>query len=196
MISHKYKCIFVHIRKTGGISLSSFLKEIDQDAEYAFHPDHSLHAPLDWYKQQYGENIYSDYFKFTFVRNPWDLRVSFKKWCANTAGRLGKYARQLSFSDWIKRYAVRYNPNKTGVGLTQLGYLNPVEDMDFIGRFENLQQDFNTICDKIGIPQQQLPHKNKTDHKHYIEYYDEETKQIIAEKYAKDIEYFGYEFGE
>ena len=67
--------------------------------------------------------------------------------------------------------------------------------VDFVGRYENLQDDFNFVCDKIKIPRINLSYVNRTKHGVYSGYYDDETKKIIAEKTKIDIEKFKYEFG-
>jgi|TARA_Y100000034_G_scaffold88743_1_gene106540 hypothetical protein len=127
------------------------------------------------------------------VRNPWEKLLSqyFFRVKDDTQHGYIREAKDVSFLDFLQKPFPLGNKPQCDKLSDSKGNLC----MDFIGRFENLQEDFNTVCDKIGIPQQELPHVNKTKHKHYTEYYDNETKQIVAEKYAKDIEYFGYEFG-
>ena len=194
MISHKHKFIFTHIPKTGGSSVHSSLNDY-------FEPNQWMHNDL----QKDLKKCSSDYFKFAFVRNPWDLTVSsYHYFCYSdvTKWRRKKIPKNFIFKDWLrwkqKNRSRGWKKNRC-YGKNQLCYVSNIRGellADFIGRFENLQKDFNTICDKIGIPHQELPHKNATKHKHYTEYYDEETKQIVAERYANDIEYFNYEFGE
>jgi hypothetical protein len=70
-----------------------------------------------------------------------------------------------------------------------------MNDIQFI-RFENLQTDFDLLCNTVGIPRVDLPRKNDGNYRHYTEYYDNTTQELVAQKYAKDIEYFGYTFGE
>jgi hypothetical protein len=66
--------------------------------------------------------------------------------------------------------------------------------VDFIGRYENLQKDWNVVCEKIGICEK-LPWINKRrNKKSYTEFYDDKTMNIVYEMYKKDIEYFEYGF--
>ena len=196
MINHKHKFIFVHIPKTGGTSIQYIFTKNNNVTK----KENKKHfTSNDYYRENISE--WNSYFKFSFVRNPFDFLVSyyiFRMKMIN--GELGRAERFMSkkyknsnFKSWICN-----NFSNDPRVMTHFDFLSVNEkiELDYIGKFENFQNDFNIICDKIGIPQQQLPHQNKTKHKHYTEYYDDETRQLVAEKYAKDIEYFGYEFGE
>ena len=203
MVSHKHKFIFVHIPKCAGRSLKEYLKE-----NCGNEPINSGHRSLHVLLKNFSLKS-EDYYKFTFVRNPWDRIVSLYSFWLNQTPNSVFYQwdfkqvdfiknKNLSFIDFVK--LIPFNDSV----FNEKPHLHPYIDhfmgdptsFSFIGRLENLQQDFDIVCDKIGIPHQQLPHKNKSKHKHYTEYYDDETRAIVAEKYAKDIEYFGYKFGE
>ena len=194
MISHKHKFIFVHINKTGGTSIEKLLKKYSNRFR--------KHQSITELNREVTSN---DYFKFAFVRNSWDRFLSLYKYRVKT-NQTNLYSNPVPFKEWARNIHTKnpnhYNiPNKNKLLMLseQLDWITDVNDnvnMDFIGRFENLQEDFNIVCDKIDIPRQELPHKNKTDHKHYTKYYDVETREMVAEKYARDIEYFGYKFGD
>ena len=66
--------------------------------------------------------------------------------------------------------------------------------VNFIGKFENLQNDFNNLLSKLGSENIQLPHIHKSDRSRYRTYYSEESKALVEEFYKKDIQEFGYEF--
>lgn len=139
-----------------------------------------------------GKAKYENSYVFSSVRNPYSRAVSmFTHQSWRSVKTFKNFCRAIKTNQYPSDIAKWHTAT-----LTEHIVIGRDLKVDFVVRLENYQEDFNTVCDKIGIPRQELPHKNKSKHKHYSEYYDEETKQIIAEKYAKDIEYFGYEFGD
>lgn len=162
------------------------------------------------HKHQITAESFDTAYKFAFVRNPYDRLVSsysfsvkqgwftgnFKQFVKTPLHNLHPQACQhtqpltlhLSIDKLeYRRHCFEFHPDQSE---PTIDYLN------YIGRFENLQEDFNFVCDKIGLPRQHLYHKNATKHKYYTEYYDDETRAIVEERYAKDIEYFGYTYGD
>jgi Sulfotransferase family len=216
MISHKQRLIFVHIKSTGGCSIEEVLG-IGRVFANPEQPDDIRHRGLGEYKQLFPD-AFDDYFKFAFVRNPWDRLVS--RYCrlrglrrlvedAEAAASIAepreknrilrKLARkrernstkysQSSFSDWIETYV-----RKNHLQLHE-GNVNMESAFDFIGRFERLHKDFETICQRLGL-RASLPHVNRSEHAHYTQFYDERTRAIVAEMCGYDIDRFGYRFGE
>ena len=69
------------------------------------------------------------------------------------------------------------------------------DGVDYIGKFENLQSDFDEICDKISKPRITLPRLKDSGRKtHYSEYYTPDTAQMLYNIMKKDIEHFNYKF--
>lgn len=210
-ISHTKKFIFIKPMKVAGTSITSiFNKHCDSSLirhgnKTFSHPMYKInphdHETFSEVQLELPDQV-EEYFVFSFVRNPWDRLVSqfFYLHKTNNTGAILRYKKfdknAINFlthpfidfgSDIPRRYMSFYDHLKNVEGKINL---------NFIGKMENLQKDLNIVCDKIGIPKQQLPHKNKTKHKHYTEYYDDETRDIVAEKCVKDIEHFGYRFGD
>ena len=75
------------------------------------------------------------------------------------------------------------------------GILIPTEKLvNYILRFEHLEDMWNRMFEQIGQEPPKLPKKNISKHKHYSEYYDDETRKFVGHLFKKDIEEFGYEF--
>lgn len=187
-LSYKYKFIFIAIPKTGSFTIRDYLTPYSDIALFATSGD-NVHINIHEIRDKYFKNKkteFTNYYKFAFVRNPWDQQVS--RYHYHMQGPFGDRVPKRTFKEHILN-------NTWPINQSNWLTINKKYCVDHIGKFENLQQDFNMVCDKIGIPQQQLPHKNKSDHKHYTEYYDDETIDIVAKRYAQDIEHFGYEFG-
>ena len=195
-LSHKHKFVFICIPKTASTSLRKILSKYSDIRGGSVHPSHGIHyihaksETLEHYFKKH-KLCWDKYIKFSFCRNPWDRTVSAYSYLTTNRGTRSWRDVYLKGTSSFKDYILNGNPYPT-----QLEHINTQDPMLFVGKFENIQADFDIICDKIGIPREQIPHTNRTKHKHYTEHYDDETREIVAEKYARDIEYFGYEFGE
>lgn len=192
----EYQCIFVHIPKTAGVSISKSL----------FGNMGGGHTTLRRYQIIFGREKFNDYFKFAFVRNPWDRLFSafrfLKKGGINPQDKIwaekniSKYENFDCFvKDWVNRkniYTWRHFIPQWWFVSTR-GKSNAV---DFVGYFENLERDYNYIRKILKLDSEELLFFNKTGaiEKDYKDYYSKETKSIVADVYREDIEMFGYDF--
>ena len=211
MIIHDIKCVFVHIPKTGGQSVEKTLypkmkapTETNYDIFTGWDDKNKIwmqHATMQQINELYKHDV-TNYFKFAFVRNPYARAVSDYFWMQSEIKKNDSFLNYLQEAGEFKRRLTikRNNKWRGDHVIPQFDFLFDKSEnklVDFIGRLENFQTDFDKVCDYLKIPRKKLSRQLVAKkRKHYTEYYDDETKQIVAEKYAKDIEYFGYKFGE
>lgn len=199
IVDHNHRYICISVPKTGSISLQATLGYI-----------HDVPEP-DLYHQGIASVLKNhpncaDYFKFAMVRNPWDRLVSlyfdFTKKRIYQYSALVRHDKPLlsefvNFEDLCLR--ITESPWKDNVffkSQTKQLSMDGKMVMDFVGRFENLQSDFRTICEKIGIAPPPLERMNTGVYEKasYRQYYSDAAREAVAALYHDDIEGFGYEF--
>jgi chondroitin 4-sulfotransferase 11 len=187
----QHQCIFIHIPKAAGTSVALTL--FDRN---------SRHVP--WH-EYYSANPhkFARYYKFTFVRNPWDRLVSsymfLQKGGMNDADArwAARYLKPFaSFEDFVLDGIQQPEIHSWVHFLPQSHFVCDVHgkcQMDFVGKFENLADDFAVVAAKLGC-QRQLAKVNVGQRDHYRQYYSEATRAKVAQVYTRDIACFGYEF--
>lgn len=177
---------FVHINKTGGSSI-----------EVALRIPHQHKTALEL-RRQVGERRWSDRFSFTIVRNPWDKVVSHYYYRVTTnQTRLGD--EPVGFNEWVQRTYGEKDPryyDNPKMFLPQLEWITDEYGriiVDYVGRFEHLEDEFRRICQIIGCTAE-LPHLKRSSRGDYRALYTAESVDIVCRWFIKDIETFGYEF--
>lgn len=178
--------IFVHINKTGGSS-------VEQALGLPF-----SHKSAREIIREIGERRWNQRFSFTIVRNPWDKVASHYFYRVKT-NQTGLRDHPISFLEWVRRAYGDRDPryyDKPNTFMPQVDWITDEAGsvrVDFIGRFESLQDDFHEICRRIG-KEVQLPHLKSSEKPDYRRLYDTETMEIVERRFRTDLDLFGYRF--
>jgi len=215
MISLQKKFLFVHVPKTGGNSIQNILKDYSEDklTTLAKHQDGierfgvrndtyniTKHSTLSHYKSVLDPKTYSTLFKFATIRNPWDRMIScyFSPHRGITDWNRTSFLELVNRKPTLRYYITEYSffekvVRKLGIPI-KITKKNLDSDIDFLIRFENIDDDFELLCEKLDIPYSSLPKRNKSNRNHYSHYYDEELKEIVRTKFIDEITYGNYDF--
>ena len=210
MLSLEKNYLFVHVPKVAGQSIESMLlsehgKTWEQRAPYllrqnndpALGPPRLAHLSITEYITcgYTSRHEFDSLYKFAFVRNPWDRAASMYRYLTRS---------KIGFEDFIKSVLLNKESRLSYFTKPQVFYtrdpLNRLR-LDYIGKFENLQEDIEVVKKNIGIPFAKLLHINKSSEREfdpkarsYREFYTPEAIEMIREIYHEDIEEFKYSF--
>ncbi|MFC5050690.1 sulfotransferase family protein [Rubritalea spongiae] len=189
--------VYIHIPKTAGTSIASAIYK-DKGVGHGHYPYYEF--------LREDEGLYNSSFKFAFVRDPWDRLVSAyyhlsspPSWVADRTKLVSEYinARADDFSEFVRLLSVDKRMQRWVHMEPQSKFvLHEGEVMvDFIGRFENLEEDVIKVAKALNLNDVKVPHVNKSkDRAHYSIFYDQYAIDFVRDFYAQDIDVFEYDY--
>jgi hypothetical protein len=206
IVSHRHQFIFAAIPKTGTHSVRMALREhlADDDLEQVgLFVDKKLpfaelaqlrhgHIGLAQIQPHLGAADFARYFKFAFVRNPFDRFVSYCAFITRDRGTFQEDPRRVMHRILFEMrplHHVLFQPQNTLLCREDGQLLT-----DFIGRVETMQASYDQIASRIGIPTRTLDRINSSQRTDYRTYYDQRLIDGVSELYRRDLELFDYSF--
>ena len=188
IISTEKKFIFVAVPKTGSTSIEKMLERYSDEELEEGKTKHVAFRDI--------KDIES-YHKFCFFRNPWDRIVSLYHYQLRNDGIfLSRRVRDVSFDEWLKKcvqQSIGAVFRRQTDYILERGKLIPNIS---IYKFEEIDDSWKHICKTLDLEWSPLPHTNKSKHKHYSEYYNDETRHLVEIYDHGAIRMMGYEFEE
>lgn len=205
IISGLHKFIFVAIPKTGTHAVRQALRvhmgPQDQEQVGLFvQRKFSIpalaqighgHISLEQLRPHLKPEAWNSFFKFAFVRNPFDRFVSY---CAFVTREGGAFQRDPKA---VMRDVLANPPREHILFHPQHSFISDASGevlADYVGRVEEMQKSYDEISARIGIPTAPLEKVNASNRQNYREYFDQSLIEGVAKLYARDLELFGYEF--
>jgi hypothetical protein len=205
IISELHKFIFVAIPKTGTHSVRRALREhlgprdLEQVGLFVQRqlPIPELarighgHISLAQLRPYLKPEEFESFFKFAFVRNPFDRFVSYASFITREVGHFDRDPQK------VMRYFIANPPMDHILFRPQHELVTDGKGellTDYVGRVEQMQESYDTVAAKIGIPTAVLDKVNASKRLDYRQYYDQALIDGVAKLYARDLELFGYEF--
>ncbi|HEX4872720.1 MAG TPA: sulfotransferase family 2 domain-containing protein [Nevskiaceae bacterium] len=205
IISHRHRFIFIAVPKTATHAIRQALRpQLGEDdleqvglfvkKQFPFPALREIphgHISALQIRPVLGEALFGGYFKFGFVRHPFERFVSY---CAFLAKRSGAF--ESAPTAFMRHVAFELRPFQHVVFRPQHEFLADADGrllVDQVGRQEQLQSDYEAICARLGLPAVALERVNESRHAHWAGYYDEPLKDWVRQFYRRDFELFGYD---